>query len=67
METSPPDLHVLRKPSPYRVKVQDEQELNDPNKVSATWVKHLHELVNELNDTETDMIGIKPSDAIKMD
>ena len=47
-------------------KVQDAQELNDPEKVSATWVKHLYGLVNELNDTETKMIGMKPKDAIKL-
>ena len=47
-------------------KVQDAQELNDPDKVSATWVKHLYGLVDELNDTETDMIGMKPSGAIKL-
>ena len=48
-------------------KVQDAQELNDPAKVSVTWVKHLYGLVDELNNTETDMTGMKPSDAIKMD
>ena len=48
-------------------KVQDAQELNDPEKVSATWVKHLYGLVDELNDTETEMIGIKPKDEIKLD
>ena len=37
-------------------KVQDVQELNDPEKVSATWVKHLYGLVDELNNTENDMI-----------
>ena len=47
-------------------KVQDAQELNDPEKVSATWVKHLYESVDELNDTETEMIGMKPKDAIKL-
>ena len=47
-------------------KVQDAQELNDPEKVSATWVKHLYGLVDELNDTETEMIGMKPNDAIKL-
>ena len=47
-------------------KVQDAQELNDPDKVSATWVKHLYGLVDELNDTETQMIGMKPKDAIKL-
>ena len=45
-------------------KMQDAQELNDPDKVSATWVKHLYGLVDELNDTTTEMIGMKPKDAI---
>ena len=35
-------------------KVQDAQELNDPEKVSSRWVKHLYGSVNELNDMETD-------------
>ena len=35
-------------------KVQDAQELNDPEKVSATWVKHLYALADKLNDTETE-------------
>ena len=48
-------------------KVQDAQELNDPEKVSATWVKHLYGLVDELNDMETEMIGMKPKDAILQD
>ena len=58
--------------------VQDAQELNDgpsrpgvsgphPEKVSATWVKHLYGLVDELNDMETEMIGMKPKDAIVLD
>ena len=47
-------------------KVQDAQELNDPEKVSATWVKHLYGLADELNNTETQMIGMKPSDALKL-
>ena len=47
-------------------KVQDVQELNDPDKVSFTWVKHLYELVVKLNDTETLMAGMKPKDAIKL-
>ena len=37
-------------------KVQDAQELTDPEKVSATWVKHLYGLVDELKDTQTEMI-----------
>ena len=48
-------------------KVQDAQELNDPEKVSLRWVKHLYGLVDELNDMETEMIGMKPKDAIKLD
>ena len=48
-------------------KVQNAQELNDPEKVSETWVKHLYGLVDELNDTTTEMIGMKPKDAIKLD
>ena len=47
-------------------KAQDVQELNDPKKVSSKWVKHLYGLVDELNDTETEMIGMKPKDAIKL-
>ena len=47
-------------------KVQDAQELNDPEKVSSRWVEHLYGLVDELNDTETEMIGMKPKDAIKL-
>ena len=58
-------------------KVQDVQELNDgpswpgvsgphPEKVSLRWVKHLYGLVDELNDMETEMIGMKPKDAIEL-
>ena len=47
-------------------KVQDAQELNDPEKVSSRWVKHLYGLVDELNDMETEMIGMKPKDATKL-
>ena len=48
------------------MKVQDAQELNDLEKVSPRWVKHLYGLVDELNDTETKMIGMKPKGAIKL-
>ena len=47
-------------------KVQDAQELNDPEKVSLRWIKHLYGLVDELNNIETEMIGMKPKDAIKL-
>ena len=46
-------------------KVQDAQELNDPEKVSSRWVKHLYGLVDKPNDTETEMIWMKPKDVIK--
>ena len=48
-------------------KVQDSQELNDPEGVSSRWVKHLYGLVDELNDRQTKMIGMKPKDAIVLD
>ena len=47
-------------------KVQDAQELNDPKKVSLTWVKHPYGLVDKLNSTETQMTGMKLKDAIKL-
>ena len=60
-------VEVLNKILAERLfKVQDAQELNDPEKVSATWVKHLYGLVDELKDMETQMIGMKPNDAIKL-
>ena len=40
--------------------------MNDPEKVSSRWVKHLYGLVDELNNTETEMIGMKSKDAIKL-
>ena len=40
--------------------------MNDPDKVSSTWIKHLYGLVDKLNDTETQMTGMKPKDAIKL-
>ena len=33
-------------------KVEDAQELNDPEKVSSRWVKHLYGLVDKLNNTD---------------
>ena len=47
--------------------MQDVQELNYPEKVSSRWVKHLYGLVDELNDTTTEMTLMKPKDAIKLD
>jgi len=47
-------------------KIQDAQELNDSEKISSTWVKHLYNLIDRLNNTKTEMIGLKPREAIKM-
>ena len=47
-------------------KVQDAQELNDPENVSSTWVRHLYGLIDWLNDTKTPMTGLKPKEVIKL-
>ena len=47
-------------------KVPHAQELNDLEKVSSTWVKHLYELVERLNDTKTQMSGMKPKESIEL-
>ena len=46
-------------------KIQDAQELNDPEKVSTTWVKHLYSIIDLLNNTKNSTTGVKPKDAIK--
>ena len=47
-------------------KVQDTQELNDPEHVSSTWVKHLYGLVDCLNETKTQVIGISLKETIEL-
>ena len=47
-------------------KIQDAQELNDSEKVSSTWVKHLYQLIDRLNNTKTQMTDMKPKEAIKI-
>ena len=47
-------------------KVQDVQELNDSEKVSSTWVRHLYGLIDQLNDTEMQMTGMKPESVIEL-
>ena len=37
-----------------------------PNKDSKTWVKHLQNIVKNLNNQKTGMIDMKPKDAIKL-
>ena len=48
-------------------KIQDEQELNNPEKQSKTWIKHLQNIIKKLNNEKTAMIDLKPNEAIKLD
>ena len=48
-------------------KPMDAQELQYSEKVSAIWVKNLNKIVNEMNNTVSSMIDVKPKDAIKLD
>ena len=57
-------LNKILAEQPFQV--QDAQELNDPEMVSSTWVKHLYKLINKLNDTEMQMIRMSSKDAIKL-
>ena len=45
----------------------DVQELQDPEKVSAIWVKNLNSIVNNMNNTKSSMIDMKAKNAIKLD
>ena len=47
-------------------KVQGAQELNDPEQLLSTWVKHLYGLVDQLNNTKTQMTRMKPKEAIEL-
>ena len=47
-------------------KVQDTQELNDPEKYHQLGLSTLYGLVGQLNDTKTQMTGVKPKDAIEL-
>ena len=47
-------------------KPMDAQELQNPEKVSTIWVKHLNKTVNKMNNTVWSMTGMKPKDAIKL-
>ena len=48
-------------------KPMDAQELQDPEKVSTIWVRHLNKIVNMMNNTKLSMIDMKPKNAIKLD
>ena len=45
----------------------DDQELQDPEKVSTIWVKNVNKIVNKMNNTKSLMTDIKPKDAVKPD
>ena len=47
-------------------KIQDAQELNNPTKDSKTWVKHLYNVVDELNKEYNSVIKMTPEKAIKL-
>ena len=48
-------------------KIQDAQELKNPKIDSKIWVKQLYKVIKKLNNTKTEMIDMKPSEAIKLD
>ena len=65
--TQTPFVEALNKILTEQVfKVQDAQELNDPERVSSTCVRHLYGLVDRLNDTASQMIEMSLKDAIKL-
>ena len=45
----------------------DVQEIQDPEKVLAIWVKNLNSIVNKMDNTKSLIIGMKPKDAVKLD
>ena len=47
-------------------KAMDVQELQDPEKVSANWIKNLNSIVNKVNKTKSLMYDMKPKDATKL-
>ena len=48
-------------------KLMDAQELQDPEKVSTIWVKHLSKTVNKMNNAVSSMIDMKSKDATRLD
>ena len=48
-------------------KVQDAQELQNPTKDSKIWVKYLYKVVQKLNNEKTQMLGMAPAKAVKVD
>ena len=48
-------------------KAQDAQELQNPTKDSKIWVKYLQKAVTRLNNEKTQMLGMTPAKAVKLD
>ena len=48
-------------------RIQDAKELLLDTQSSKKWVRNLQIVVNELNNTVTRLIGMKPIDAIKLE
>ena len=48
-------------------KSMDPEELQDPEKVSTSWIKSLYRFVNKMNNTKSLMIYLKSRDAINLD
>ena len=48
-------------------KLRGYSKLRKAELIALTCVKHLYGLVDELNDMETEMVGMKPKDAIVLD
>ena len=46
--------------------LQDVKELHNPTQSARSWIKYLQSAVDHLNNDETQMIGMKPIDAIKL-
>ena len=44
-----------------------DQELQDPEEVSKIWFKTLNNIVNEMNNTKSLLIGMKSKDTIELD
>ena len=45
----------------------DAQELQNSEKVPTVWVKNLNSILNEINNTKSSMIDMKPNNVIKLD
>ena len=42
-------------------------DAQDPEKVSAIWVKNLNSIINKMKNTQSSMNHMSPEDAVKLD